>query len=74
MIRICKLNASKSRICSTESSGGAEMDNLHGRTNTMYAKVGGLATKELNLLELEMCFLIEWNLTASAELLQQCMY
>ncbi|TPX47408.1 hypothetical protein SeLEV6574_g02680 [Synchytrium endobioticum] len=40
-------------------------------TNTMYAKVGGLATKELNLLELEMCFLIEWNLTASAELLQQ---
>ncbi|TPX32755.1 hypothetical protein SmJEL517_g04255 [Synchytrium microbalum] len=40
-------------------------------TNTMYAKVGGLSTKELNLLELEMCFLIEWNLTASAELLQQ---
>ncbi|KAJ3089844.1 hypothetical protein HK102_005332 [Quaeritorhiza haematococci] len=39
-------------------------------TNSMYAKVGGITTKELNILELEFLFLIDWQLTASVEVLQ----
>ncbi|KAI8841354.1 cyclin-domain-containing protein, partial [Chytridium lagenaria] len=39
--------------------------------NSMYAKVGGISTKELNILELEFLFLIDWDLTASAERLQE---
>ncbi|KAJ3298017.1 hypothetical protein HDU76_006501 [Blyttiomyces sp. JEL0837] len=38
--------------------------------NSMYAKVGGISTKELNILELEFLCLIDWRLTASAERLQ----
>jgi hypothetical protein len=38
--------------------------------NTMYAKVGGISTKELNILELEFLFLIDWDLTASQASLQ----
>ncbi|KAJ3038385.1 hypothetical protein HDV00_000727 [Rhizophlyctis rosea] len=36
----------------------------------MYAKVGGISTKELNILEIEFLFLIDWQLTASVEVLQ----
>ncbi|KAJ3251803.1 hypothetical protein HK104_007350 [Borealophlyctis nickersoniae] len=36
----------------------------------MYAKVGGISTKELNILEIEFLFLIDWNLTANAAMLQ----
>ncbi|KAJ3213661.1 hypothetical protein HDU67_002623 [Dinochytrium kinnereticum] len=39
--------------------------------NSMYAKVGGISTKELNILELEFLFLIDWDLTATAERLQE---
>ncbi|KAI8908183.1 cyclin-domain-containing protein [Powellomyces hirtus] len=39
-------------------------------TNTMYAKVGGISTKELNILELEFLFLIDWHLAADVEILQ----
>ncbi|KAJ3052523.1 hypothetical protein HK097_006125 [Rhizophlyctis rosea] len=39
-------------------------------TNTMYAKVGGISTKELNILEIEFLFLIDWNLAANVETLQ----
>ncbi|KAJ3130744.1 hypothetical protein HK100_007567 [Physocladia obscura] len=38
--------------------------------NSMYAKVGGISTKELNVLEIEFLTLIGWDLTASAERLQ----
>ncbi|KAL2917884.1 Pho80p cyclin [Polyrhizophydium stewartii] len=40
-------------------------------SNTMYARVGGLTTKELNVLELEFLFLIDWNLNADVERLQK---
>ncbi|TPX68401.1 hypothetical protein SpCBS45565_g03166 [Spizellomyces sp. 'palustris'] len=40
-------------------------------TNTMYAKVGGITTKELNILELEFLFLIDWHLAANVEMLQK---
>ena len=36
----------------------------------MYAKVGGISTKELNILEIEFLFLIDWNLAANVETLQ----
>ncbi|KAJ1563696.1 hypothetical protein HK405_001113, partial [Cladochytrium tenue] len=39
--------------------------------NSMYAKVGGISTKELNMLELEFLFLIDWDLTATTENLQE---
>ncbi|KAJ3249366.1 hypothetical protein HDU78_003152 [Chytriomyces hyalinus] len=38
--------------------------------NSMYAKVGGISTKELNVLEVEFLTLIGWDLTAGAERLQ----
>ncbi|KAJ3340975.1 hypothetical protein HDU83_006822 [Entophlyctis luteolus] len=38
--------------------------------NSMYAKVGGISTKELNVLEIEFLTLIGWDLTASSERLQ----
>ncbi|KAI8620061.1 cyclin-domain-containing protein [Chytriomyces sp. MP71] len=38
--------------------------------NSMYAKVGGISTKELNVLEIEFLTLIGWDLAASAERLQ----
>ncbi|KAI9011121.1 cyclin-domain-containing protein [Gaertneriomyces semiglobifer] len=39
-------------------------------TNTMYAKVGGITTKELNLLEVEFLRLIDWKLVADVEIMQ----
>ncbi|KAI9094852.1 cyclin-domain-containing protein, partial [Phlyctochytrium arcticum] len=39
-------------------------------TNTMYAKVGGISTKELNVLEVEFLFLIDWHLASNVETLQ----
>ncbi|KAJ3379178.1 hypothetical protein HDU84_006977 [Entophlyctis sp. JEL0112] len=36
----------------------------------MYAKVGGISTKELNVLEIEFLTLIGWDLTTSSERLQ----
>ncbi|KAI8620392.1 cyclin-domain-containing protein [Chytriomyces sp. MP71] len=38
--------------------------------NSMYAKVGGISTKELNVLEIEFLTLIGWDLAATAERLQ----
>ncbi|KXS20523.1 cyclin-domain-containing protein [Gonapodya prolifera JEL478] len=40
-------------------------------TNSLYARVGGISTKELNTLELEFLFLIDWQLSIESELLQQ---
>ena len=40
-------------------------------TNTHYSKVGGLSVQELNLLELEFLFMIEWDLPCSHESLQK---
>jgi len=37
--------------------------------NTVYAKVGGISTDELNVLEREFLRMIEWRLTCNAELL-----
>ena len=37
----------------------------------MYAKVGGISTKEVNILELEFLFLIDWDITASVEVMQE---
>jgi len=39
-------------------------------TNTFYARIGGINTKELNMLELEFLFLIDWSLAATVEGLQ----
>ena len=39
-------------------------------TNSTYAKVGGITTQELNILELEFLFLISWNLNANFETFQ----
>ena len=36
----------------------------------MYARVGGISTKELNILELEFLFLIDWNINATSAVLQ----
>jgi hypothetical protein len=40
-------------------------------TNSHYAKVGGISTRELNSLELEFLRLIDWRLAASGSVLQQ---
>ncbi|KAJ2961211.1 hypothetical protein NQZ79_g3537 [Umbelopsis isabellina] len=40
-------------------------------TNSHYAKVGGISTRELNALELEFCRLIDWRLAATGPVLQQ---
>ncbi|ORX94903.1 cyclin-domain-containing protein [Basidiobolus meristosporus CBS 931.73] len=40
-------------------------------TNTHYAKVGGVSTQEINALELEFLFFIDWKLYCSPETLQQ---
>lgn len=39
-------------------------------TNTHYARVGGISTQELNALELEMLFLIDWKLSVDGSTLQ----
>ena len=39
-------------------------------TNPYFAKVGGISTQELNLLELEFCKLMNWNFCYSDALLQ----
>ncbi|KXN71116.1 cyclin-domain-containing protein [Conidiobolus coronatus NRRL 28638] len=39
-------------------------------TNSHYAKVGGVSTMELNLLELEFTFYMEWDLIVSGEVIQ----
>jgi hypothetical protein len=39
-------------------------------TNSSYAKVGGVSTKELNILEMEFLFLIDFQCQANCELLQ----
>ena len=39
-------------------------------TNSAYAKVGGVTTKELNILEIEFLYLIDWQLVASFDVLQ----
>jgi len=46
----------------------AVCDNYH--TNTHYARVGGLSIQELNALELEALFLLDWQLTVTPERLQ----
>lgn len=38
-------------------------------SNSFYAKVGGISTKEINTLELELLFLLDWRLTCSADVL-----
>jgi hypothetical protein len=40
-------------------------------TNTHYAKVGGISTQELNTLELEFLFLIDWEVSCAGLVLQQ---
>lgn len=40
-------------------------------SNGFYAKVGGISTKELNNLELELLFLIDWRLACEFNVLQQ---
>lgn len=40
-------------------------------TNVHYARVGGISLRELNTLELEFLFLIDWRLAISADELQQ---
>ena len=40
-------------------------------TNTFYARVGGLPLGELNILELEMITVLDWNLGCTNEVLQQ---
>jgi len=40
-------------------------------TNSHYARVGGISIQELNTLELEFMFLIDWQLICSGETLQQ---
>lgn len=39
-------------------------------TNSAYAKVGGVTTKELNILEIEFLYLIDWQLVAPVDILQ----
>ncbi|KAI8893653.1 cyclin-domain-containing protein [Globomyces pollinis-pini] len=39
--------------------------------NRLYAKVGGLDVEELGILEFEFLKLIDWNLSASIEVIQQ---
>ena len=39
-------------------------------TNTTYAKVGGISTKELNVLEIEFLYLIDWKLCIDLESIQ----
>ncbi|ORX53159.1 cyclin-domain-containing protein [Hesseltinella vesiculosa] len=40
-------------------------------TNTFYAKIGGITTQELNALELEFLWLIDWHLVSTGVMLQQ---
>lgn len=39
-------------------------------TNSAYAKVGGVTTRELNVLEIEFLYFIDWQLSCSVDLLQ----
>lgn len=39
-------------------------------TNTLYAKIGGISARELNYLELEFLFLIDWKLPVTRNTLQ----
>jgi hypothetical protein len=34
-------------------------------TNTFFAKVGGIGVEELNILELELCKIVDWKLSIS---------
>ncbi|KAI9096620.1 cyclin-domain-containing protein [Phlyctochytrium arcticum] len=40
-------------------------------TNTYYAKVGGISLQELNMMELELCALIDWRFSCSVDILQR---
>jgi hypothetical protein len=40
-------------------------------TNAHYARVGGISTQELNTLELEFLFLVDWNLFCPVSQLQK---
>jgi hypothetical protein len=40
-------------------------------TNAFFAKVGGISTQELNIIEIELCKLLDWRLQCSAALLQE---
>lgn len=40
-------------------------------TNAHYARVGGISTQELNTLELEFLFLVDWHLFCGSEQLQK---
>lgn len=43
----------------------------HYYSNAFYAKVGGISTKELNHLELELAMLLDWRLQVSRDTLQR---
>jgi hypothetical protein len=40
-------------------------------TNSHYARVGGISVSELNTLELELLFLLDWNLWCDKVLLEK---
>ncbi|KAI8910940.1 cyclin-domain-containing protein, partial [Gorgonomyces haynaldii] len=40
-------------------------------TNAVYAKIGGLSTQELNILEMEFLKLIDWEVNVNMETLQE---
>eukprot|EP00842_Homolaphlyctis_polyrhiza_P003286 jgi/Hompol1/3959/HPOL_003413-RA len=39
-------------------------------TNTFYGKVGGVSLAEMNILEVELCTMMDWELACSESLLQ----
>lgn len=41
-------------------------------TNAFYAKVGGVSVQELNVLELDLLYLLDWHLIVSLEAIQTC--
>lgn len=41
-------------------------------TNAFYAKVGGMSVQELNALELDLLYLMDWHLVVSIETIQTC--
>ncbi|KAI8808812.1 cyclin-domain-containing protein [Cladochytrium replicatum] len=57
-------------IISAVTAGSKAVSDIYC-TNTHFAKVGGVSVLELNLLEVELCAMLEWHLAVSADVIQQ---
>lgn len=58
------------RFLITAAACGSKILSDKYLTNSLYAKVGGIPPRELNLLELEFLLLLDWHVVVPDELLQ----